>query len=57
MKHSELAQVFEEWKTRYDSNPEWFLSHEDTDGLAPIKYGDQAAKYFLLLTEELASGE
>lgn len=47
-----LAEIFEEWKRRYDADPEGFQSHEAFQAESPQSYGDGAARYFLYLIGE-----
>lgn len=45
--------IFEEWKRRWDTNPEWFTSAEETRAEKPHTYGERAAIYFVNLQREL----
>lgn len=55
MTEENLAALFQLWKVHCDLNPEWFLSHEETDALGPPTYGELCARYFLKLQAELAA--
>lgn len=48
-----LEILFEEWKRRYDANPDGFMSHADFDKDPPKTYGEGAARYFWALDKEL----
>ncbi len=48
-----IAQIFEEWKARYDLDPNIFESHEEFLKDPPRSYGDGAARYFLQVAREL----
>ena len=53
MSKEELAIVFEEWKSRYDKNPEEYQSCEAFKADPPESYGEGAAVYFLWLMDQL----
>jgi hypothetical protein len=48
----ELRVLFEEWKRRYDEDPEGFQSHEAFKSEEPQSYGEGAARYFIFLIDE-----
>ena len=48
-----LTLLFEEWKRRYDANPEAYQSCEAFKNDPPESYGEGAATYFLWLANEL----
>lgn len=47
-----LADIFEEWKRRYDNDPGWFQSIDEFLADPPGSYGEGASVYFLALFEE-----
>jgi len=51
MTQEELAFLFEEWKRRYDADPNAFQSIPDFIKDPPQSYGEGAARYFLWLIE------
>lgn len=57
MNETELTTLFEEWKTRYDANPESFQDCPAFEAQPPKTYGEGAARYFLLLVEELTADQ
>lgn len=56
MTHKQLAAVFEEWKRRYDEDPEAYQNHEAFLADPPDSYGDGAATFFLWLIADLEHG-
>lgn len=55
MTTEQLALVFEEWKRRYDADPNLFDSCEAFEKEPPKSYGDGAARYFEFLIDELTA--
>lgn len=55
MNEAELTAVFEEWKTRYDANPETYMTCAEHEAEPPKSYGQGAARYFLLLVNEMTT--
>lgn len=53
VKEARLAQVFEEWKRRFDADPDAFMSAADFEKNQPKSYGEAAARYFKWLDREL----
>lgn len=53
MNEISAAIVFEEWKKRYDENPDLFPTCEEFAANPPKSYGDGAARYFLWLFDQL----
>lgn len=49
MTQAELTFLFEDWKRRYDEDPESFQTCEAFKGDPPKSYGEAAAVYFLWL--------
>lgn len=53
MTQLEYAEAFEEWKRRYDEDPESFADCEAFKAEPPKTYGESAARYFLWLLEDM----
>ena len=53
----EIAGLFEEWKRRYDEDPDAYQSHEAFVSDAPQSYGQGSARYFLFLLDELTANQ
>lgn len=56
MTQEQAAAIFEEWKRRYDEDPEGFQSHEVLVADPPQSYGEGAARYFLWLIADMEHG-
>ena len=48
-----LAKVFEEWKRRWDEDPDSFDSDEEFKAQKPETYGEGAARYFTKVVKEV----
>lgn len=48
-----LADVFTEWKRRFDLDPDEFQTCEAFAGSPPLEYGEAAAAYFTWLRDEM----
>ena len=55
VKTDTLARIFEEWKDRWDKNPDWFQTLPEFVNQPPKSYGEAAAIYFKELEKELFS--
>lgn len=53
---TQFAAAFEEWKQRYDADPEGFQTHDEFDADPPATYGEGAARYFIKVIDELRRG-
>lgn len=53
MDEGQLADVFTEWKTRYDADPDSYQSCAAFEKDPPRDYGTGAARYFLWLVEDM----
>lgn len=51
LSREDMAAAFEEWKRRYDADPEGFQSDEDFKADPPQSYGEGAARYFIKMVE------
>ena len=47
------AVLFEEWKRRYDANPEGYMTCAQFKADPPQSYGEGAARYFFELDAEM----
>ena len=56
MKKPALADVFEEWKKRFDADPNAFQDCVDFKDQDPETYGEAAAIYFTWLEKEMTHG-
>lgn len=48
-----IANMFEEWKRRYDLDPAAFQDHAAWLAERPLSYGERAAEYFMDLLYEM----
>ena len=49
----DLAKVFEEWKRRWDEDPDSFESDEEFKAQKPETYGEGAARYFTRVVKDV----
>jgi hypothetical protein len=55
MTQEETAAVFEEWKRRYDEDPESYQGCEAFKADPPKSYGEAAARYFFFIIDEMTA--
>lgn len=56
MTEEQAAGIFEEWKRRYDEDPDAFQNHEVFLKDPPKSYGEAAARYFFWLIADITHG-
>lgn len=53
MSQAWMAVLFEEWKRRYDADPDEFMNCNQFEADPPATYGEAAARYFWNLDHEM----
>lgn len=51
---AQLANIFAEWRRRYEADPDSFMTEMEMLASGPNSYGEACARYFLRLAKEPA---